>query len=53
MTTEPLNLRHWDDLARGVYEVWDLTFNHPGTGPGFWLRFITEAPTTPRSGPAW
>jgi hypothetical protein len=45
MTTEPLNLRHWDDITRGVYEVWYLTFNHPGTGQGFWLRFVTEAPT--------
>jgi hypothetical protein len=45
VTTEPLNLRHCDDITRGVYEVWYLTFNHPGTGQGFWLRFVTEAPT--------
>ena len=34
--------------ARGVYEVWYLTWNHPQTGQGFWLRYITEAPTPAR-----
>ncbi len=44
MTTEDANLRHWDDTSKGVYEVWYTTWNHPETGQGFWLRFITEAP---------
>jgi hypothetical protein len=42
--TEAFNHRHWDDARRGVYEVWYLTWNHPGTDQGFWLRYITEAP---------
>lgn len=42
--TVDANLRHWDDAARGVYEVWYLTWNHPGTDQGFWLRYLTEAP---------
>ncbi|MGE0549702.1 MAG: hypothetical protein AB7O24_33735 [Kofleriaceae bacterium] len=42
--TEPDNHRHWDDAARGVYEVWYTTWNHPNTDQGYWLRFITEAP---------
>ncbi len=42
--TEAANVRHWDDTARGVYEVWYTTWNHPATDQGFWLRFITEAP---------
>jgi hypothetical protein len=44
MSTEPHNHRHWDNARRGVYEVWYLTWNHPGTDQGFWLRYITEAP---------
>ena len=47
--TERHNIRHWTDESRGVYEVWYLTWNHPGTDQGFWLRYITEAPV---SGPA-
>jgi len=39
------NHRRWTDATRGVYEVWYLTWNHPDTGQGFWLRFITESPT--------
>jgi hypothetical protein len=38
------NHRHWPADARGVYEVWYLTWNHAPTGQGFWLRYITEAP---------
>lgn len=38
MSTEALNLRR-----RGGYEVWYLTWNHPGTGQGFWLRHVIEA----------
>lgn len=47
MTTSPTeldNLRHWPADAKGKYEVWYTTWNHPRTGQGFWLRFITEAP---------
>ncbi len=42
--TERHNVRHWTDDRRGVYEVWYMTWNHPGTDQGFWLRYITEAP---------
>lgn len=45
-STESHNHRHWTDDARGVYEVWYLTWNHPGTDQGFWLRYITETPVT-------
>ncbi len=38
------NLRQWDATKRGVYEVWYLTWNHPETGQGFWLRFVIETP---------
>jgi hypothetical protein len=41
--SEADNIRHWND-DRGVYEVYYLTWNHPGTDQGFWLRYITEAP---------
>jgi len=53
--TEHDNLRHWDDAARGVYEVWYLTWNDPRTDQGFWLRYITEAPTDggPLRGELW
>jgi hypothetical protein len=44
MSTEHHNIRHWDAGERGVYEVWYLTWNHPRTDQGFWLRYITEAP---------
>jgi hypothetical protein len=44
MSTEKHNFRHWLDDKRGVYEVWYMTWNHPGTNQGFWLRYITEAP---------
>jgi hypothetical protein len=44
MTTERDNVRQWPADARGVYEVWYTTWNHPRTGQGFWLRFITENP---------
>lgn len=42
--TETANARHWAADAVGRYEVWYLTWNHPGRGDGFWLRFITENP---------
>lgn len=52
--TERYNNRHWTDDTRGVYEVWYLTWNHPGTGQGFWLRYITEAPVDgPLRGELW
>ncbi len=38
------NHRRWRAEQTGVYEVWYTTWNHPKTGQGFWLRFITEAP---------
>ncbi len=38
VSTEAMNLRQ-----RGGYEVWYLTWNHPGTGQGFWLRHVTES----------
>lgn len=44
--TERHNHRHWDRDTRGVYEVWYLTWNHPDTDQGFWLRYITEAPVS-------
>ena len=54
MTTERYNLRHWDDATRGVYEVWYMTWNHPETDQGFWLRYITEAPLEgPSRGELW
>lgn len=53
--TEADNLRRWDPSARGAYEVWYTTWNHPQTNQGFWLRFIIEAPfhdgTTVHDGP--
>ena len=42
--TERHNVRHWTDDKQGVYEVWYMTWNHPQTNQGFWLRYITEAP---------
>ncbi len=47
--SEADNARHWPPDATGVYEVWYMTWNHPRTGEGFWLRFILEAPAA-RSG---
>jgi hypothetical protein len=44
MTTEAANYRRWAADARGRYEVWYLTWNHPDRGDGYWLRFITENP---------
>lgn len=52
MTTEPLNHRHWH--RPGTYEVWYLTWNHPGTDQGFWLRYLSEAPVSgPARGELW
>lgn len=52
--TEPDNRRVWPADVRGAYEVWYLTWNHPRTGQGFWLRYITEAPTHgPARGELW
>ncbi|MGE5187146.1 MAG: tocopherol cyclase family protein [Acidobacteriota bacterium] len=42
--SEQDNQRHWDAAKQGVYEVWYVTWNDPGTDQGFWLRYITEAP---------
>lgn len=42
--TEADNHRRFLDAARGVYEVWYLTWNDPASGQGFWLRYTTEAP---------
>lgn len=42
--SEQDNDRRWTDAHRGVYEVWYMTWNDPGTGQGFWLRYITESP---------
>jgi Tocopherol cyclase len=51
VTTEPLNHRQWPADRTGVYEVWYLTWNHAPSGQGFWLRYISEAPSVgePRS----
>ncbi|MBX3160317.1 MAG: hypothetical protein KF773_30415 [Deltaproteobacteria bacterium] len=43
-TTVAANHRHWPADARGCYEVWYVTWNHPRTDQGYWLRFITENP---------
>ncbi len=50
--SEADNVRHWEDDRRGVYEVWYTTWNHPATGQGFWLRYITEAPVHDTAGPS-
>jgi hypothetical protein len=42
--SEADNHRRWAPDARGAYEVWYTTWNHPQTDQGFWLRFITENP---------
>ncbi len=42
--SEAENLRRWGAGDQGVYEVWYLTWNHPATGTGYWLRFVTEVP---------
>ena len=47
--TDEHNRRRYEDARRGVYEVWFMTWNHPETEQGFWLRYITEVPT---EGPA-
>ncbi|MDQ3366974.1 MAG: hypothetical protein M3680_16245 [Myxococcota bacterium] len=48
------NLRRWAPDARGCYEVWYTTWNHPRTDQGFWLRFITENPVAgPPHGELW
>jgi hypothetical protein len=44
--SEDDNHRHWADGESGTYEVWYLTWNHPATDQGFWLRYITEAPVS-------
>ncbi len=52
--SEQDNHRRWDDARKGVYEVWYLTWNHPVTHEGFWLRYITEAPLAgPPRGELW
>ena len=42
--SEADNHRRWAADARGCYEVWYTTWNHPQTNQGFWLRYITENP---------
>jgi hypothetical protein len=39
MITEPDNLRR---AQPGTYEVWYLTWNHPGDDAGYWLRHVIE-----------
>jgi hypothetical protein len=52
MTTEHLNERRLHE--RGAYEVWYVTWNHPGTDQGFWLRYLSEAPVNgPARGELW
>ena len=52
--SEADNARHWPADARGVYEVWYTTWNHPQTDQGFWLRYITEHPVDgPPRGELW
>jgi hypothetical protein len=38
------NVMVWDRKRSGHYEVWYLTFNHPASRTGFWLRHVIEAP---------
>jgi|MudIll2142460700_1097286.scaffolds.fasta_scaffold02459_2 hypothetical protein len=52
--SEADNYRRWAPDARGAYEVWYTTWNHPQTDQGFWLRFITENPVDgPPRGELW
>jgi len=52
MSTEELNHRQWHQP--GTYEVWYLTWNHPQTDQGFWLRYLSEAPVEgPARGELW
>ncbi|MBA3391397.1 MAG: hypothetical protein H0T89_02080 [Deltaproteobacteria bacterium] len=52
--SEADNIRRWAPDARGTYEVWYTTWNHPKTEQGFWLRFITENPVDgPPRGELW
>jgi hypothetical protein len=51
--SEADNLRQYEDRP-GVYEVWYLTWNHPATDQGFWLRYMAKAPTQePPRGELW
>ena len=52
MTTEAFNERRFSDASKtkGSYEVWYMTWNHPQTGQGFWLRFVIEATTSTAAG---
>jgi hypothetical protein len=53
MTTEAWNERRYDG-ERGRYEVWYMTWNHPQTGQGLWLRFVLESSTDGHSrGELW
>jgi hypothetical protein len=53
MTTEEFNHRRFHGTA-GTYEVWYLTWNHPQTDQGFWLRYLNEAPLHgPPRGELW
>jgi hypothetical protein len=42
--TEADNVTTWTPHSRGRYEVYYLTWNHPATDQGFWLRYTMEAP---------
>jgi len=44
MSTERDNRMVWDRRAAGHYEVWYTTFNHPGSGTGYWIRYTLESP---------
>lgn len=51
--SEADNHRRWAADARGAYEVWYTTWNHPN-GQGYWLRYITENPIgEPARGELW
>jgi hypothetical protein len=38
------NVRRWDGVTRGHYEVWYVTFHHAATQTGYWIRYTLEAP---------
>lgn len=42
--TAPDNVRVWDGVKRGHYEVWYLTLNHRPSRTGFWIRYTLESP---------
>ncbi len=42
--SEKDNLRRWDGVKRGHYEVWYLTLNHLESKTGYWIRYTLESP---------